>query len=251
MQEASANSKLAPLDHHPHRERFRPVPRAPFCSSTYASIAATCPNACPFKGAGCFADAGFTRISGERMDRAARGLPAIEVVRQEVIAIDRAFGGDPIPQDGARGGRDLRLHVGGDCGNATGAAMLARAATRWRERGGGVVWSYTHLWPIVDRDQWGPAISVLASVERAGNFAAARRMGYAPAIVLPELPADGKAFVMEGVRVIPCPAETRKSTCVECRLCLDRDLLKMGAGIAFGVHGQQAAAARNSLPISR
>lgn len=250
MQEESANSKLAPLRYEPHKARLRPVPIPPYCSSTYASIDATCPPSCTFKGAGCFADAGFTKIAGQRMDRAAHGLPAVEIIRQEVIALDRAFGGGSIPQDGARGGRDLRLHVGGDCANATGAAMLARAAQRWRDRGGGSVWTYTHLWPIVYRHQWGPAIAVLASCERVDQFPKARAMGYAPAIVVPDFPSR-RAFRLPGssVRIIPCPAETGSVTCIECRLCLDRDLLAMNAAIGFAAHGTQATGIRHRLRV--
>jgi hypothetical protein len=47
--------------------------------------------------------------------------------------------------------------------------------------------------------------------------------------------------------MIPCPAETRGKTCVECRLCVDQDLHQLGAGIAFALHGQNASAAARAL----
>lgn len=40
-----------------------------------------------------------------------------------------------------------------------------------------------------------------------------RRFGYAAALVVAELPEDGRAFdVGDGVKAIPCPAETRGVT---------------------------------------
>jgi hypothetical protein len=255
FQPKSTNRKLArtttvrtgtgPLD-----TRF--FPHAPFCSSTYTSIEATCSDGCPFKRQGddrrgCFADAGFSRMTSKRLDRGALGLRALDVIRQEAQAIDLAFGGRRVPQDGARGGRDLRLHVGGDVGTTAGARLLAEAAKRWRARGGGTVWSYTHAWREVARAAWGPAISVLASIERPEDARAARRRGYAAAIVVPMFPEGARAFSYRGLKIVPCPAETGDATCIECRLCLDRDLLGLGVAIGFEVHGKDEKRAREQL----
>src|SRR5262249_7514854 len=97
------------------------------------------------KGSGCFAEAGFTRFMARRLDAAAEGLAADQVIAEEAQLIDAAFKGGRVPQDGARGGRDLRLHVGRDVGSALGARPLAgpsggrpRGAGGWRApRGGG------------------------------------------------------------------------------------------------------------------
>ena len=106
---------------------------------------------------------------------------------------------------------------------------------------------YTHAWRDVDRSSWGPAVSVLASVEKPTDIPLARAHGYAPAIVV-ERHQSAAAYELEGTRIIPCPAETRGATCVSCRLCLDRDLYAMRAGIAFAVHGFESA--RTSLRIA-
>ncbi len=249
FQPAAANRKLGPLRYEPHKERMRPVPVAPFVSSTYVSIGATCPDSCTFKRAGCYVEEGFTAEASRMMDKAARGKPGVAVIRQEAIAIMQSFGRGRIPQDGARGGRDLRLHVGGDVANTEGAELLAEAARGWRERGGGSVWTFTHWWRQIPRAWWGPAISVLASVETVDDFPFARRMGYAPAIVVGELPNGDRAFTAGGLRIIPCPAETKGKTCSSCRLCLDRDLIEMNAAIAFQAHGRGAAELRKRLPV--
>ena len=247
FQYKSSNGKLSPVEGVPTTTRPRPTPRGPFVCSTYVSIDATCSNACAFKEAGCYVRSGFTGSVARKLDGAARGRTSLEVIREEVRLIDGAFRRG-VPQDGARGGRDLRLHVGGDVKAVTGARLLAEAARRWLDRGGGAVWTFTHAWREIPRRAWGPAISVLASVERPEDIEAARKRGYAAAIVVPEFPSK-KAFVLPGstARIIPCPAETMGTTCVECRLCLDRDLLGMHAAIAFEAHGPGAKAVREQL----
>jgi hypothetical protein len=48
-------------------------------------------------------------------------------------------------------------------------------------------------------------------------------------------------------KIVPCPAETRGKTCVECRLCLDVDLLGLDVAIAFQAHGPKARSTREVL----
>lgn len=243
---SSANKKLSPVINVPYdgpakaAYPHRPTPIQPFCCSTYVSIDATCPSSCKFKRnedgtpGGCYVDAGKTVFTIKRLDEESQGAHPDEVVVAEADLIDRAWP-KGVPQDGDRGGRDLRLHVGGDTTSADATRFLADAVTRWKARGGGSVWTYTHRWAEIPRDAWG-SISVLASVESPAQFAAARKMGYAPALVVSSHPTR-RAQTWEGVKVIPCPAETAGTTCVECRLCLDRPLFDMKAGISFALHG--------------
>ena len=252
----SSNRKLAPVERVPYdhpRYKFRPTPRAPFCSSTYASITATCSDDCPFKRdasgkpGGCFIDSDqFMHRAMQKLDAGAQGRTGIDVIHEEAKKLDRAFHGKRVPQDGARGGRDLRLHVGGDVPSAAGARVLAGAAARWRLRGGGAVWTYTHSWRDVPREAFG-SISVLASVENEHQVLAARARGYAPALVVDRFPDGKRPFLVASIRVVPCPAETLAKTCVECRLCLDVDLTAKGLGIGFQVHGLDSAAAVRAL----
>lgn len=191
------------------------------------------------KDAGCYVQTGFTKFAALRLDSAARGHTAKEVVAEEGRLIDRAFKGGQIPQDGARGGRDLRIHVGGDVGSRGAAELLGEACERWVQRGGARPWTYTHLYREIPRESWGRDISVLASVHDAEDIEVARSRGYAAAIVVNAFPSD-KAFTLPGssARIIPCPAETRGTTCVNCRLCLDdKALLERNAAIAFEKHG--------------
>ena len=253
--EASENRKLSPTVPRvsgDNRVRFQAV--GPFIDVTNTSIETTCNNACPFKTGGCSARSGLTKFRAERLDVAADALTALDIIQQEVSLIDAAYGGGPIPQDGALGGRDLRLHDGGDVGSEAGARLLAQAARRFKARGGGSVFTYTHWWREIPREAWGDAITVLASVEDPADIGAARARGYAVAIIDPEFSGHKKAYRIPGSNtiIIPCPYESgaggievvgsrdRPRTCVECRLCIDRDLVAMNAAIAFKPHGPGA-----------
>lgn len=223
--------------------------RAPFCCSTYTAIQATCNDACAFKAGGCYAAAGITGIVSARLDQESIGLSSENVIAEEVRAIDESFGGGQVPQDGARGGRDLRLHVAGDAGNEQGAEMLAGAEKRWRARGGGDVWTYTHSWRSIKREAWG-SISVLASVETPAHVEEARARNYVPALVVDRFPKKNRVFEVAGTRFIPCPAETAQMTCTECRLCFDDEkLFARGDGIAFQVHGRDGTKAKRKLDV--
>lgn len=254
----SCDRKLSPVDLvDVGFPRPRPTPRAPFCSSTYTSIHGTCSDDCPLKRAGCYVDAGFTKFANDKLDQALLGKTPEQVIAIEVRLIDEAFpqrlikgrfgmlarGG--VPQDGARGGRELRLHVGGDAPSEACAKMLAGAADRWRARGGGRVWSYTHSYRTVRRQAWG-SVAVLASVEKPEQVAVARAQGYAPAVLVPEFPNGKRLFEFGGAQIIPCPVEATPGsgkTCIQgCRLCLGEvDLYGKNQGIGFAVHGPEEA----------
>lgn len=197
--------------------------------ATYVSIEATCPSSCKLKDDGCYAQtSGF-------LGKLARGLNAEadghDPNNAEVLLIERSYGGGPVPA-----GRALRLHISGDCSVPSKARNLAAAVARWQRRGGGPAWNYTHAWRKVSRRHWGK-ISVLASIEHVSQAKEVRKQGYAPALIV-ESHASPKAYVVDGTRFIPCPAQTREVGCTDCRLCFDADaLFKRGAGIAFAAHG--------------
>ncbi|NUQ78588.1 MAG: hypothetical protein HUU21_34095, partial [Polyangiaceae bacterium] len=90
-------------------------------------------------------------------------------------------------------------------------------------------------------------------VEQPEDIPAARAAGYAAAIVVDKFPSD-KAFPLprSNAKLVPCPAETRGKTCVECRLCLDADkLASRNVAIAFEAHGPIARRAREALVQQR
>ena len=205
--------------------------------ATYTAIKYTCPNTCALKGEGCYAQTSFVGMINLRMERRARSGSPLDLARAEAAAIDAAYDGADVPK-----GRALRIHVAGDSRTIAGTKIINNAIGRWKKRGGGDCWSYTHCWKNVPRTTWSH-VSVLASVSVVSEVGAARAQGYAPTIVVPEHPSE-KAYTLEGsdTKWIPCPAQTKPGGkqigCTDCRLCFNADrLFKGNFGIAFSVHG--------------
>lgn len=249
---ATANGKLAPQQLDPYERNgrlwHRPTPIAPFCSSTRVSIAATCPDTCRFKDAGCYEQSGINGGRMKKLDAAALGLDGDAVTALEAKVLDLQWRRG-IPQDGPRrGGRPLRLHDAGDVASAAGAQLLAGAADRWLQRGGGPVWTYTARWAEIPRDAWGP-IRVHASVQSVAEADEAIELGYPPAYTMNGAFPSARRFPVRssrsGLKVIPCPAETCGLTCMDCFLCLKP--LPKGTAVGFVMHGRQRK--RNRLPV--
>lgn len=209
-------------------------------SATYGSIQQTCPNTCALKDNGCYGQTGLVNIHTMRADRLAEGMTPLQAARTERKLIQNAFKGKDIPQDGLKGGRDMRLHVVGDARTVGAAKEMAKAAEDWDGRKGGSVFSYTHAHAKVERKHWGK-VSVLASVETGAEAEMAKLQGYVPAIVVDVHPNGAKIFHVEGsnTKFIPCPQQTEKTPgCTNCRLCMnDGRLRDLNLGIAFALHG--------------
>lgn len=203
-------------------------------SATYASIDGSCPSDCAHRDSGCYAQLGNVGIHVNRLDKANQKVSG-KRSRQDARAVARAEAREikAAIADGLDT-RPLRVHVAGDCRTPSAAREIASAVEGWSKP----VWSYTHAWKAVDRENWG-RVSVLASVDRAEDMPLAFERGYAPAIVTESHPADGKAYTRaDGVKVIPCPNQTRDVTCVQCGLCMNAGKLHaMRAAIAFAAHG--------------
>jgi hypothetical protein len=184
---------------------------------------------CTFRGNGCYAETGMVGIHVRRLNDKVRARKASPVRQAE----HEARGIDALK---ARG-QGLRIHTSGDCPTAEAARIVSDAADRFMARGGGKAWSYTHAWRRMSRKAWG-GVSVLASVETLADARRAMKRGWAVARVVPQFSGD-KAWTEDGIRWIPCPAQTRDNvTCDSCRLCWSDDKLRaIGAGVAFEAHG--------------
>jgi len=248
IQPVAANNKLNPIRveiANNGRKRFVPCGPA-YAASTYASIAATCPITCAFKDNGCYAQAGAGHLTMGRLDAIGRTMVPLDVTLAEADGLSRLWP-KGVPQDGGAGGRDLRLHVGGESSCEAGARALADAVAGLKSRGLGTPWTFTHRWAEIDRDAWGP-IGVLASIDHADDAGAAMARGYAPAITVPEFDGRKLIDIGGGAKAIPCPYEAGADlTCVTCRLCLDEDLLGRRRGIAFRAHGRDKLVAIERL----
>lgn len=170
-------------------------------SVTMASQA-SCPKSCPWLGSGCYAESGPQGFSTRRVNKS-RKVDALAIAKDELRAIGKLSGERP-----------LRLHVVGDASTTVAARTLSKGLESYRQP----VWTYTHAWRRVARRAWG-IVSVLASCESVSQVKAARARGYATALVVAEFPSD-KAYMVEGLKVIPCPQQTGKTeNCTTCRLC--------------------------------
>lgn len=209
-------------------------------SATYAAPA-SCPSSCPFLGSSddlpaCYAMWGPLGWWWKRF----KSGSALAIAKEEAAAIREL-----------RADLPLRLHTAGDAATPAAVRVLAAAAAHYRRNAPAKappqpVWTYTHAWRRVKRDDWG-VVSCLASCEAPGGMAEAHARGYAPAIVLQREDFDslrGRAVHRDGFRVVPCPEQTgRARSCADCRLCFrDRALHARRAAIAFRAHGARAGA---------
>jgi hypothetical protein len=205
-----------------------------WASATYAAQA-SCPERCPLRGAGCYAEHGPVGIITRRLNRTQ--AEPLDVARAEAEAIAT------LP-----GMLDLRLHVVGDCASDAAAAIVSAAALR-QTRPGRAVWTYTHAWRDVDRAAWAE-VSILASLEDPRDIPAARERGYAAALIVPEHTSDALHH-RHGERLLPCPEQTRGVRCSECRLCMDAERLhRERITITFRPHGTRAAQVRSLVQIT-
>jgi hypothetical protein len=181
-------------------------------------------------GGGCYAETGRQgKFVTDPLNAAASatGATALDVAYAEAAAID----GMQVVH-----GRPMRLHTVGDCSTDEAAGVVAAAAERYMERGGGPVWTYTHAWRDVERASWGK-VSVLASCETREDTLAAARRGYATALVVERYESESR-HDLDGVEILPCPSMTRNVACSDCRLCMnDQGLRERGYSIAFEIHG--------------
>lgn len=221
-QEASGNIKLASA---------RPNGRKVF--ATYRPVGASCPQACPMLGDGCYAQSGnvnmHQRTSGAmsfNVKAWAKTLPA---------------------------GALVRWNVSGDVVGTDGATYRAGITASHRARPDLAGWLYTHAWADPAVSAWAvrlPAgVRAVASVDSAPEVGAAHSAGFRTiAAVAPGTP-DGHwdAQTARGARdtwqsvaraaglpLVVCPAQRKDKApvgCADCTACM-RDGL-----ILFAAHG--------------
>lgn len=198
----------------------------------------TCPKTCALRGTACYAEWGSVGIHRVRLNRESSGLSSMELSRNEAAAVE-----------GLSGKRPLRLHVVGDCTDNYAAHIVAESAAIYSSRHDQTVWTYTHAWRDIYRANWG-YVSVLASCETTAQVRDANTLGYSAAILVDSHAGD-KAYMRDGLKILPCPEQTgRAANCLECGLCLKDDLLlKSRLTIAFALHGRGTTNGKNLLKV--
>ena len=202
---------------------------------TTVTSAATCPDACPLKEAGCYAAHGHVAMHWRAVTQGKRGgtlqslcdniaaLPANTLWRHNVA-------GD-LPGEG-----DI-IHKAG---------MLALIEANTGKRG----FTYTHKPPhaynadlIRFANQKGFTVNLSANTLDHADRLAALDIG--PVVVVLDAPEGQRADTVtpEGRKVVTCPATYRDDvTCASCKLCAVRDRAVI---VGFPAHGaaKRAAAA--------
>ena len=182
---------------------------------------ATCPDACPFKKNGCYADSGPLSMHWAQVSAGARGT--------NWNSFCESIGNLP-------GGQLWRHNQAGDLpgtGNTIDANMLAALVIANHGKRG---YAYTHK-PLTranqkairDANQQGFTINLSANnLDDADTLAS---LEIAPVVVI--LAHDGNTRTPQGRTVVQCPAQTRDTHCSKCGLCQKQNRPIVG----FTAHG--------------
>ena len=201
----------------------------PTVATTTLPIRSTCPTTCmhhPDNEATCYAYQGPMMWHQRRLEK--EGLSEWEIVNLEYAQVNT------IPN-----GRLTRLHVAGEWVNAMHIKSVAKAVKKRALK----AWSYTHKWRSFKAATF-KGISILASCETAAETARAWVRGYAAALVVVKFDSD-RAYELcysdgsgSGMVGIPCPYQTKKIPCEDCKLCLKGEWLhSQRKVILFEAHG--------------
>jgi hypothetical protein len=177
---------------------------------------------CPLKKNGCYAEIGRAGLHTHRLNNRAVKVAASSGLTpskfKEALAREEARQIRQLVEP-----RKLRVHVVGDCATKTSARIVGKAMVDYERRTGKPAWTYTHSWRRIPRADWRGA-RVLASVHSTSQVYQARKEGYEAAALTIAPTESHKAYVKDGLRVIPCPAQffdngNRRTTCEQCGIC--------------------------------
>lgn len=195
------------------------------------SAAPTCPDACPFKSNGCYAEAGYyTRLNWAKVTDGARGLlwdAFIDAVRQ--IA----------------SGQIWRHNVAGDLPGINNNIDAGKLAELTQANSGKRGFTYTHK-PMntpTNRDAVKLAnengFTVNLSANNLKHADELKELNIAPVVVVVDENAPRLMHTPAGNKVVICPAQQRDDvTCKSCGLCA---IASRKAIIGFRAHGTSKA----------
>ena len=205
----------------------------PMAVSTTAK--ASCPDKCPLKKAGCFADGGPLQLHWEQVSQGNRGVEFDDFLLQ-VAALPRGAeyrhnqAGDLPPKEYEK-----------DTIDAVKLAALAAVIRRRRIKG----FTYTH-YPVIDNETNQAAIKAANDQGFTINLSANNvtevdellALNIAPVAVIMPLSASKVSFTNQGNKIVICPAQTNsKTTCMDCMLCAKAT---RSFSIGFYPHGSSA-----------
>ena len=194
----------------------------------------TCPNDCPFRGNGCYADGYPLKGRWDEVTRGERGGP-LAALCEKIAALPagqlwRHNQAGDLPGDGER---------------IDSAGLAAIVAANNGKRG----FTFTHYSPARKRNAAairkanaaGFTVNLSANnLEHADDLAA---LDIGPVAVVLPAGFDGRQTeTPAGRRVAQCPATYKDTTCADCGLCAKRDRKVIVGFPAHGVHKRKADA---------
>ena len=211
----------------------------PMAVSTTAK--ASCPDKCPLKKAGCFADGGPLQIHWELISQNKRGVDFNDFLLQLTTLKKGAEyrhnqAGDLPPKEDEQ-----------DTVDAVKLAALAAVVKLRKLR----AFTYTH-YPVIDNETNQQAIkaandsgfTINLSANNISEVDPLLVLNVAPVAVIMPLNAPKVSFTAAGNKIVICPAQTNKKTaCIDCMLCAKSD---RSFSIGFYPHGSSAKKAITS-----
>jgi len=213
-------------------EKSRNAKTGPIPVST--TSADTCPNDCPFRGNGCYADGYPLKGRWNEVTRGERGGPLADLC-EKIAALPagqlwRHNQAGDLPGDGER---------------IDSAGLAAIVAANNGKRG----FTFTHYSPARKRNAAairkanaaGFTVNLSANnLDHADDLAA---LDIGPVAVVLPAGFDGRQTeTPAGRRVAQCPATYKDTTCADCGLCAKRDRKVIVGFPAHGVHKRKADA---------
>ena len=199
------------------------------------TTAASCPDACPFKSAGCYADGGPLALHWRAITEGRRGVSWDAFVGQVAALPDGQFWRHN--QAGDLPGHGDAIDV-----NMTMALVTANVGKRG--------FTYTHK-PMTEanaavvRDANAMGFTVNLSANNLAHADTLADIGAGPVVVVLDAP-EGECHDVTtpaGRRVVTCPATYRDDvTCASCKLCAVRDRKVIVGFPAHGMRAKKAAA---------
>jgi hypothetical protein len=201
----------------------------------------SCPDVCPLKKKGCFADGGPLQIHWELISQNKRGVDFNDFLLQ-LTALKK--------------GAEYRHNQAGDLPpdetktNTIDALKLAALAAIVKLRKLRA-FTYTH-YPVIDNETNQQAIkaandsgfTINLSANNISEVDTLLALNIAPVAVIMPLSAPKVSFTNQGNKIVICPAQTNaKTTCVDCMLCQKSD---RSFSIGFYPHGTSAKKAITS-----
>ena len=193
---------------------------------TSVSNRGTCPDACPLKSNGCYADSYYTSIHWNKVTSGERGTDWNGFINQIKQLPKRIL---------------WRHNVSGDLVGANDtidSQALKELVSANKNKNG---FTYTHYPMLSDNNVQAVkhananGFTVNLSANDLNQADSYKALNIGPVVVIVSEDTDKVSYTPKGNKVVVCPAQTNdKTTCSSCTLCqkVDRDYI-----IGFRVHG--------------